>query len=190
MFADILAAVTLSTNGCMTGAFLGAVSPPRKLRVSRTGFPYSLFLERTGPGREEWFGPFEDDITHAYQYGGSATSATALIVPALVYHKENTSKSGMRAKYNSERSVALQRMFPETASIGVNRTHSNGAGDARVFHKMGQGAIRTPMAITDRDLYGSVASHLTALAGEFSGMAQQDLRAKVNRRAARYQKVP
>jgi len=185
MFADVLTAVTLSTNGCMTGAFLGSVSPARKLRVSRIGFPYSLFLERTGPGREHWYGPFEDDITHAYQYGGGAAPGTALVVPALVYHKENTSKSGMRAKYNSERSVALQRMFPETASIGVRKAHSNGEGAPRVFHKMGRGAIRTPMVITDHSLYSTVASQIRSLAEEFSGMAQQDVRARVNRRASR-----
>lgn len=181
LYADILAAVTLSTNGWMTGVYLDSARPTRPFWVSRTGFPYSLFLERTGPGREEWFGPFEDDITHAYQYGSNATSATALIVPMLRYGKEHASSTGMRAKYNGERAVPLQRMFPETAKVGVNKTRSNGRGSSRVFHKMTSGAIRTPMIVTDRDLYRKVAAQLSDMAKEFSDAFQQDVRAKVER---------
>ena len=186
MFADVLAAVTLSTNGRMTGAYLASVNPNKyNLRVSRTGFPYSLFLERCGPGREEWHGPFEDDITHAYQYGSSADPGTALVVPTLLYKKETTSKSGMRASYNHERSVPLQRMFPETAKVGVRKTHSNGRGAPRVFHTMLNTAIRTPMVITDHDLYAQIAAYLTSLGEEFTALLRQDIRATVNRRAAR-----
>jgi hypothetical protein len=185
-FADVLAAVTLSTNGWMTGAFLGSVNPYKKFRVSRVGFPYSLFLERTGPGREEWFGPFEDDITHAYQYGSSASPATPLVVPGLVYCKETTSKTGMRANYNSERAVPLQRMFPEMAKVGVRQSFSNGQGGPRVFHTMVNTAIRTPMAITDHGLYSDVSSYLASLTGEFARLMQENMRERVNRRAARY----
>ena len=170
MFADVLSAVTLSTNGRMTGAFLASVAPVGKRRASRTGFPYSLFLERTGPGREEWFGPFEDDITHAYQYGSSASPGTALVVPTLLYTKESTSKSGMRSNYNHERAVPLQRMFPESAKVGVRKSKSNGQGGARVFHTMLNTAIRTPMIITDRDLYTQVTAFLNGL-GRVRGRA-------------------
>lgn len=186
LYADVLAAITLSTNGWMTGAFLESVAP-QKFKVSRVGFPYSLFLERVGPGREEWFGPFEDDITHAFQYGSNGSPAqTALLVPWLLYKKETKSKSGMRANYNSERSVALQRMFPESAGIGIRKSFSNGRGQPRVFHTMSNTAIRTPQIITDRDLYGRVTAQATSMAGEFATLFQQELRERVNKRAARY----
>jgi hypothetical protein len=191
MFADILAAVTLSTNGWMTGAFLASVSPNRwSLRVSRTGFPYSLFVERIGPGRENWHGPFEDDIIHAYQYGSNASPATALVVPMLVYMKETESKTGMRARYNHERAVPLQRMFPESARVSIQKSHSNGRGGPRVFHTMTNAAIRTPMIITDRERYSRIAAHLTALAEEFTSLYRQDVRAKVSKRASRYADPP
>ena len=92
----------------------------------------------------------------------------------------------MRAKYNNERSVSLQRMFPETAKVGVRKTRSNGRGGPRVFHTMLSTAIRTPMVITDRDLYASVTLYLEGLGKEFSDLRQKDLRARVNKRAARW----
>jgi len=169
MYADVLAAITLSTNGWMTGAFLTAVPPSNeKLVISRTGFPYSLFLERIGAGREEWYGPYEDDITHAYQYGNNTDNSTALLVPMLGYMKEHASATGMRKNYNSARSVSLQRIFPETAKIGIYNGKANGRGGSRVFHKMIPGAIRTPMIVTDRELYASVGSYLSELAKRFS----------------------
>ena len=75
----------------------------------------------------------------------------------------------MRAKYNSERSVALQRMFPETAKINVRKTASNGRGGPRVFHTMLNSAIRTksPMAITDPDLFGQVKATMDALTADW-----------------------
>jgi hypothetical protein len=186
MFTDVLAAVMQSTNGRMVGAQLTSIAPNKKLRVSRIGFPYSLFLEQLGPGREEWHGPFEDDITHAYQYGSTATVGTALVVPVLLYGKEGKSKTGMRANYNHERAVPLQRMFPETARVGVRQSRSNGMGGSRVYHTMLNSAIRTPMVITDLELYGQVASFLASLGQEFNGLHQQATRAKVAKRASKH----
>jgi hypothetical protein len=187
LHADVLSAVTLSTNGRMTGAFLDSVRPSYKFCVARVGFPYSLFLERTGPGREEWFGPYEDDITHAIQYGASADAGTALVVPVIHYRKDHGSRAtGMRASYNHERSVPLQRMFPESAKVTVIKSHSNGRGGARVFHKMAHGSIRTPMVVTDRELYGRVNEFLAGLGREFTDMHVRDVRDRVKERAARW----
>src|SRR5699024_12421324 len=132
-YADFLAWFMKSTNGWRVGANLSSIPVPGK-GVIRSGFCYSLFLERVGEGREHWYGPFEDDITHAFQYGTRADGAAPLLVPLLLYTKENKSSSGMRKHYNHKRAVQLQRIFPESARIGVRRTTSNGAGDARVFH--------------------------------------------------------
>ena len=185
MYADLLAAITLSTNGWMTGAFLAAVPPSsnEKIVVSRTGFPYSLFIERVGPGREEWYGPYEDDITHAYQYGNNHTQQTALLVPMLNYMKDHASQTGMRKNYNSKRAVPLQRIFPQTARIGVYKGKANGRGAPRVFHKMIPGAIRTPQIIKDHELYGEVHRYFTELSRRFTFEYKKDLAIRADGRA-------
>ncbi|QPO17167.1 hypothetical protein SEA_LILBEANIE_89 [Gordonia phage Lilbeanie] len=183
-FADLLAGVALSTNSRMTGAQLDAVVQLQR-QVARAGFPYSCFVERVGPGREEWFGPFEDDITHAFQYGTRADGATAAVMPMLRYMKESKSKTGMRAKYNHERAVQLQRIFPQGASVKVMSTRSNGKGEARVFHKMAAGAIRNPLVVQDEARWNAVReTHIECLA-EFSTRIREANRVKVLNRAAK-----
>jgi hypothetical protein len=168
LFADLLLAVTQATNGAMVGAFLTAVAPTGVKRVARPGFPYSLFVEQLGSGREPWLGPFEDDITHAYQYAYSDSPQTALVMPSLLYHKERLAKTGMRSHYSPERAVALQRMFPESARVNIRSARSNGQGEPRVFHHMQPGAVRTraPMVITDPEQFGEVRDYLMTLARE------------------------
>lgn len=185
LFLDLLAGVLASTNARTAGAQLSSVSPSvndaRKL--ARAGFPYSLFLEQVGPGREEWYGPFEDDITHSLQYGSRGDGATAAVVTRLLYEKETTSKSGMRAHYNETRAVQLQRLFPESAKVGVRATKSNGRGGPRVFHTMPPGAMRNPLVVRDPALFGEVRRTLTALTEEWVQAEAEATRAKVARRA-------
>ena len=183
---DILAGITLSTNGRMVGAQLGSVIINQQL-VSRPGFPYSCFIEQVGDGREHWYGPFEDDITHAFQYGTRADNATALVAPMIRYSKESKSQSGMRSKYNHERAVQLQRIFPESAKLVVKNTKSNGVrgdGNARVFHQMGSGAIRNPQVIHDRELYQRVKEKLESLIREHALESKKNNREKMIHRAA------
>lgn len=148
LFVEILCAVAASTNGRMVGAQIQAVSNV-EAKMCRPGFPYSLFVEKVGEGREPWWGPFEDDISHALQYGQRADGATALVVPLLNYIKESRSTSGMRAKYNHERSRQLQAVFPHSAKVGVRRAKANGQGGPRVFHTMKPGAVRNPLLVSD-----------------------------------------
>lgn len=185
LFADILTAVTLSTNGFMTGARMSGVPADKKLSVARPGFPYSLFLERVDAEREAWYGPYEDDIMHAYQYAYNATPAAALLVNALTYCKESRSRTGMRTHYDHDRSVALQRIFPETARIGIHRTRSNGAGAPRVFHTMLPGALgkRAPLIVTDRELFAAVKTYLDELSREWYTAMSVHVREKVISRA-------
>ncbi|MFD7247834.1 hypothetical protein ACFV6Y_38535 [Streptomyces massasporeus] len=183
MFADLIAAVALSTNGRMVGANLDAVISAEAI-IARAGFCYSLFIEKVGEGREEWYGPFEDDITHAFQYGTRADGATAAVLPMLRYAKESKSKTGMRAKYNHERAVQLQRIFPESAKIGVRATASNGKGNARVFHTMLPGAIRNPLAVHDREMFGAVGEKLGRMVVEWNDAQMEANREKVARRVA------
>jgi hypothetical protein len=183
LFTDLFAAVMLSTNAWTVGALLDSANPASlETKVARTGFPYSLFLERVEPGREEWFGPFEDDITHSLQYGSRADGATTAIVGSLRYIKESQSKTGMRKHYDSARSQQLQRLFPQAATVGVRKTRSNGRGEPRVFHKMPRGAIRNPLIIRDPDLFGTVRSRLQGLAAEWLVAEEAGNRAKVARR--------
>lgn len=183
-FVDMLAGVSLSTNAWTVGAQLSSIPEP-EFKIARPGFPYSLFIERVGEGREEWYGPFEDDITHSLQYGDRADGATAAIVPMIRYHKENTSKTGMRGKYNHERSRSLQRLQPHVAKVGVRATRSNGQGEARVFHSMPAGAIRNPLAVHDHDLYGGVREALVAATKQWKVAERDGNRAKALERAAK-----
>jgi hypothetical protein len=186
LYADLLTGIARSTNAATVGAQLAAVIPSRSesRQIVRPGFPYSCFIEKVGPGREEWYGPYEDDITHAFQYGNRADGVTSAVMPLLTYAKENKSKTGMRAKYDSTRSVQLQRMVPESAKIGIRQTRSNGKGDPRVFHTMAPGAIRNPVTISDPAQFGRVKDRLQDLIREWFELEKESNRAKVRRRLA------
>lgn len=183
LYADLLSAVVHSTNGRSVGASLASV-PKIQRQIARPGFPYSLFIERVGDGREHWFGPFEDDITHAYQYGTRGDGDTSLLVPILRYGKESKSKSGMRGKYDATRAVQLQRIFPESAKIGVRKTHSNGRGGPRVFHTMLNDAIRNPLQVRDAEMFDAVKLRLEELLKDWQVEQLASNRAKVYKRTA------
>lgn len=183
LFADLLAAVALSTNGRMVGAQLGGIGIARPV-IARAGFPYSIFVERVGVGREHWYGPFEDDITHAFQYGIRADGATASVIPSLRYGKESKSKSGMRGAYNEHRSQQLARIFPESAKVGIRRSKSNGYGGPRIFHTMARDAIRNPLVVHDRELFGRAKARIESLMIEWHEAHRIANVAKVAKRAA------
>lgn len=187
LYADLLAAVVLSTNARTAGAQLSSVPTPER-KVARPGFPYSLFVEQVGEGREEWYGPYEDDITHSFQYGDRADGVTAAIVPMIRYMKEHKSSTGMRAKYDHTRSVQLQRMMPQGAQIKVMATKSNGRGEPRVFHKMNAGAIRNPLVVQDRELFEAVRDRLGVLASEWMVREKELNKEKLLQRLERSQK--
>jgi hypothetical protein len=182
LYADLLCAIALSTNGHMVGANLNSVANDTGV-VARSGFPYSLFVERVGEGRENWHGPYEDDITHAFQYGVRPDGATAAVVPSIRYLKETKSKTGMRAKYNHMRSVQLQRIFPESAKLMIKKQKSNGRGGPRIFHQMSNGAVRNPLVVKDRELFGAAKARIESLIEEWHPLQMEYTRAKVAKRA-------
>lgn len=182
LYADLLAATTAATNGRMVGAQLCAV-PEVRIQTARPGFPYSLFIEQVGQGREHWYGPFEDDITHAFQYGTRYDGATAAIMPLIQYQKEHKSKSGMRGKYNHKRALQLQRIFPQSAKINVRKTHSNGRGQPRIFHTMTAGSIRNPLVVKNKALYRRVNDRLAGVMEEWAGLNQHYNQQKIRARA-------
>jgi len=200
LFADLLAAVTLSTNAVMCGAAMEAVAPNVKIRarhLARCGFPYSCFLERVGTAnREHWYGPTEDDILHAWQYARQGGSATAAIVPPLIYKKRHgrpgaSDKTGMRAHYDHARAAGLAWAAPEMARIQVKSSTANGQGQARVFHQMKTGAIarRSPLAITDRPRYAAAVEAVTGYAAEMSELLRADQMRRIRARAAKWNRL-
>lgn len=190
LITDVLAAITLSTNARMTGAWLTSVGTP-EFRVARTGFPYSAFVEQVGAGREEWFGPFEDDITHALQYGDRADGSTSAVATTLLYQKAaaGSSKgskdlSGMRSRYGHDRSKMLQRLNPQSARVHVRATTSNGRGDPRVFHMMPAGAIRNPLRVTDPAMWGRTRELIEEIGREWEIAEREGNREKARERLA------
>lgn len=171
----------------MVGANLDAI-PYVKLQIARAGFTYSMFVEKVGPGREPWYGPFEDDITHAFQYGIRADGSTLL--PLLRYMKTGVREakqgrsSGMRVAYDNSRAVQLQRIFPESAKINIRAKHANGKGEPRIFHTMLPGAIRNPMVVTDPQLFGAVKSRMEGLLLAWREESKLRTRAKIEQRIA------
>ena len=188
LFADLLSALSLSTNVRMMGAQLSAVIPSEKESgvLIRPGFPYSCFIEKTGEGRASWLGPFEEDIQQAFQYGDRADGDTAAVAPLLTYRKEHASKTGMRSDRGATRAVALQRLNPQGASIGVRATRSNGKGGPRVFHTMRSGAIRNPVRVHDPILYGAARDRVQVLRSEWYALELEANREKVRKRAESY----
>lgn len=191
LFADLLAAVTRSTNSRMTGAKMSAVNPRSEAGMfARPGFPYSLFLERVDrPDREPYYGPFEDDILHAYQYASRADDATTALVYPISYTKEHvvTAKTGMRAAYNHRRAAGLVAVAPEVARAMVIQGHSNGRGEARVFHRMKAGAVgsRTPLVVRDRELFDAARDRCVELREQIKPRMLADAEVRVGKRAAK-----
>ncbi|HEX4399664.1 MAG TPA: hypothetical protein VH136_18640 [Trebonia sp.] len=192
MYADIIAAVALSTNAAMCGANLASVNPGgARMVFARRGFPYSLFLERTGPRRMPWHGPSEDDIIQAIQYGASAAPVTAGLILPLRYQKDNTRyDGGLRRWYDDKRSVGLQRMHPEAARLVVRRARSNGRGDPRVFHAMSPDAIRTPLVVLDRVLFSAARDKTLDVARATAAAVHADLPRRVAEHANKHKAAP
>lgn len=181
-FAQTLTNITAATNTRMCGAQLSAVAGNKKTILARTGFPYSLFIEQIDDNREPWYGPFEDDITHAYQYGTRADGATATLIPLLNYSKESKSKTGMRSNYKHDRARYLQQIFPETASITYINGKANGRGEGRIFHKMKADAIRNPLTINNPALWETTRQQLTNALNQWGKYEATRAREKVTKR--------
>jgi hypothetical protein len=194
-YLDLLAGVVLATNARMVAPSLGSIGEA-EYRVARTGFPYSAFVEQVGHGREEWFGPYEDDILHALQYADRADGATTALLTLPRYQKLSNVEtgrgtrdlSGMRGQYTHDRARMLQRLQPQAAKVQVRRTTSNGRGEPRVFHQMPAGALRNPLVVTDRERYDRVTDSLVDASQAFEGAERIGNRAKAAERLASFER--
>lgn len=159
---QLLSVFSESTNAVMVGAQLSSV-PPSKLRTIRPGFPYSVFIERCGSGRMPYFGPFEDDIMHAMEYGlHGGAGRTAAVVEGMTYNKEYASQTGMRKHYDASRGAELVRRYPANATLRMSRRTSSvsdkSVGMRHVLNTRGF----TPVRVTDPDAFLSAEAELRA----------------------------
>ena len=172
----------LSSNVMMLGLQLSSVAPA-KAPLLRTGFPYSAFWEQAGAGRMPYYGPFEDDIMHAMEYGlNGGPGRTVGIIPHLTYAKESKSKTGMRAHYNTERGLELPRRYPRNARI-IESTRTSAVNDTRrgVRHILRTTGF-TPIRATDRDRFDAalqdVRAQIKAGQDEMRARSREKIRAR------------
>src|SRR3546814_11635019 len=108
----------MSTNLWMFGAQLTSVQVKGNYPIARPGFPFSVFVEKTGDGRMPYYGPFEDDIMPAMEYGlNGGRGRTAGLTQAITYTKEAKSKTGMRKHDNTELGPELVLRYTNHARL-------------------------------------------------------------------------
>jgi hypothetical protein len=182
----VMMEMALSTNLSMFGAQLTAVQRRGDSPVARVGFPYSCFLEKTGPGRMPYYGPFEDDIMHAMEYGlNGGPGRTAGLTQAITYYKEAKSKTGMRKHYNPERGLELARRYPNNARLieGPGSSSPTAIGRA-IRHQLNTKGF-TSVQITDRPRFEQARADLGSLVGVARERLDLEARKKIARRAGR-----
>lgn len=165
----LLVELSAATNVRMLGAQLSS-APPTKLPTVRVGYPYSVFVEKCGPGRMPYYGPFEEDIFQALAYALHGSPAmTAGLAPAMTYYKEYRSMSGgNRPAYHHGRGVELARLYPANAQLRVGRRTSapiRGQSEMGVRHFLNSRGF-TPVRVTDRARFAAAEEALhTAIRG-------------------------
>lgn len=157
----LLQEFSASTNAMMLGAQLNSTVPKGRLKMIREGYPYSVFIEKCGPGRMEWNGPYEDDIMHALDYalyGGPLR--TAGVVEVMKYLKQHGGTSGMRKHYNASRGLEIARRYPDNVRLRVSRRTSSPNDKAKgVRHFLNTKGF-TPIRVTDRERFLAAEARL------------------------------
>lgn len=180
----IMAELILSTNLYMFGAQLGSVSVLPKIPPVRPGFPYSFFLEKTGPGRMPYYGPFEDDIMHAMEYGlNGGHGCTAGLTEVIRYSKESKSTTGMRKHYNPERGLELVRRYPRNATLREGPSSSSPTASGRAIRHYLKSRGFTPVRVIDSERYAGASEDLNKLASSVREYLDKRKREKIAQRA-------
>jgi hypothetical protein len=182
----ILIDFCLSTNAYMLGAQLNSVLPTGIVQPLRPGYPYSVFVERTGPGRMPYHGPFEDDIMHALEYAlNGGPNRTAAVVDVIRYNKEYRNKAGgMRTRYDATRGLEIARRYPDNVRIGWGRKSSSPRDTERgVRHFLSTKGF-TPVRVTDVDRFRDADARLRAALARAAEAKREQDRRKIVRRAA------
>lgn len=185
----LLADLCLSTNARMCGAQLNSVPLARSVKVIRPGYPYSVYVEKTGPGRIPYFGPFEDDIMHALDYAlDGGPNRTAAVVDALRYVKTSVrhNTGGMRGYYTSQRGLEIARRYPSNVRLKVTRGTSSPAdrsGSRAVRHILNTRGF-TPVRVVDPDLYAKAADAVRQATIDATAGRRATARDKIRKRGA------
>lgn len=181
----LLAELCLSTNSYMTGAQLSSVVPKGFTTLLRPGYPYSVFVERTGPGRLPYYGPFEDDIMHALEYArNGGPHRTAGVVDVIRYNKDHKARSGgMRAQYNTARGLEIANRYPQNVRIGMGPRTSGTKDAARGVRHFLNTRHFTPVLVTDPARFTAADTALReGVAAALTAKREWD-RGKIARRA-------
>lgn len=181
----LLPELALSTNAWMLGPQLNAVFDVGKLRLIRPGYPYSCYVERVGPGRMPYYGPFEDDIMHALEYAlHGGVMRTAAVCEVFRYQKRHGTRDGMRSHYDPGRGLEIARRYPRNVKLRkgyrTTSTRPTGTGVRHILNTRGF----TPVRVTDRVRFQAVETEIRA-AVQAALKAERDWnQAKITRRAA------
>jgi hypothetical protein len=183
----LLTELCLSTNTHMIGAQLSSVVPKGYTTLVRPGYPYSAFVEKTGPGRMPYHGPFEDDIMHALEYAlHGGPGRTAAVVDVIRYNKEHKARAGgMRSRYDASRGLGIANRYPQNVRIGMGPRTSGSKDAARgVRHFLNTRGF-TPVLVTDPARFTAADATLrTGVAAALEAKRAWD-REKISRRATR-----
>lgn len=182
--SSILAELSASTNASMLGMQLNTVIAPKQARILRAGYPYSFFIEKVGPGRLPYFGPFEDDIMHALEYAlHGGPGRTAAVVDSLTYRKEPSSKSGMRSHYNPHRGMEIARRYRKNVKIIETKRTSNPVETEKGIRHVLNTKGFTPVRIEDSKRYRAASRRLAEIVALGSAATREANRQKMLRRA-------
>lgn len=183
MVFRLISELVWSTNVGMGGPQLSSIRPQLKAKTIRPGFPYSAFFEKVTLYRPPYFGPFEDDIMHAMDYGLGHSPLTTGVVPTLTYAKESSSSSGMRKHYDATRGLELTRRYPLNASLQVGpKTSSPNDTDKGVRHYLNTKGF-TPIRVTDRERFLSAQETLVEWVNAGMERFKESTRPKIRERA-------
>lgn len=183
----LLADLCLSTNARMCGAQINSVPLATNVKTLRPGFPYSVYVERTGPGRIPYFGPFEDDIMHALDYAlHGGPNRTAAVSDPLRYVKTSVrhNTGGMRRYYTEQRGLEIARRYPENVRLKVSRRTSSPAdqsGQRGVRHILSTRGF-TPVRVVDPELYAKTANAIRQATLDASAGRRAQARRKIRQR--------
>lgn len=160
---SLLQDVVFSTNVALCGFQLDSIPAPDEAPIVRPGFPYSVFMERVTATRLPYYGPFEDDIMHALDYGLSPAPITAGVMEVFKYKKISGGTSGMRAKYNASRGLELARRYPKNARLGVGSRTSSVQDTAKGFRHFLNTKGFTPVTITDPERFQTASAEVARI---------------------------
>jgi hypothetical protein len=177
--------LAVSTNAHMLGAQLASVPPSGLTSILRPGFPYSVFVEKTGSGRMPYHGPFEDDIMHALEYGlHGGPNRTAAVAELIRYNKEHTARSGgMRSKYDASRGLEIANRYPQNVRLGMGSRSSSPSDTKRGVRHFLTTRGFTPITVTDPDLFHRADQRLREGVQDAIEAKREWDRTKIQRRA-------